>query len=345
MSGNDAMKAVFLEGQAPGGARTRLEENLPLSTPYVLQFFPVYACNFVCKYCHFSIEKSERCFVSDCTFMDMDLYRKCIDDISGFPEKIRTLRFVGMGEPLLHRDIDRMVAYARERGVANRVEILSNGSLLTHDLSDRLIAAGLDRLVISLQGTSAGKYREIAGVDMDFSRFVEQIGYFIRSKKSTHVHLKIVDIALDGDDDRRRYFDVFGDICDTIGIETAVPIYPGVEYNAALSGQDAKTQFGTEVVKTKICPQPFFTLQINPDAKVVGCYSVTYPEILGHADVENVIDIWNGAKYNRFRRRMLGGKETVCDVCRDCGINPFRMQKEDLILNKGSRLEGIYGRK
>ena len=58
------MKAVFLEHQAPGGARTPLEDRLPLSTPYVLQFFPIYACNFVCKYCHFSIEKEKRSFNS-----------------------------------------------------------------------------------------------------------------------------------------------------------------------------------------------------------------------------------------------------------------------------------------
>ena len=65
------MKAIFLENQTPGGARTPLEDKLPLSTPYVLQFFPIYACNFVCKYCHFSIKKENRCFVSDKIVMSM----------------------------------------------------------------------------------------------------------------------------------------------------------------------------------------------------------------------------------------------------------------------------------
>lgn len=336
------MKAVFLAGQAPGGARTPLEGNLPLSTPYVVQFFPIYACNFTCRYCHFSIEKSRRCFVTDRVAMDMGLYRKCVDDMAAFPERIRTLRFVGMGEPLLHRDIDRMIAYAKERGVADRVELLTNGSLLTPGMADRLIAAGLDRLVVSLQGTGAEKYREVSGVDMDFPRFVDRLRYCYDHRKNTHMYLKIVDIALDGEDDRRRYFDIFGDICDSIGIETAVPIYPGVDYNAELSGQDAKTQFGTGVVRSKICPQPFFTIQINPDGKVVGCYSVTYPEILGEAGRENVVAIWNGEKYNSFRRRMLAGRETVGDVCRACGINLYRMQPEDLILNAGGALDRAY---
>lgn len=336
------MKAALIEGHAPGGKRERLEERLPLATPWVLQFFPIYACNFVCEYCHFSIAKNKRCFVSDRIAMDIDLYRKCIDDIAAFPDKVRTLRFVGMGEPLLHKDIDRMVAYAVKRDVAQRVEILTNASLLTYDLSDRLIDAGLDRLVISLQGVNAAKYKAIAKVDLDFDRFVEQIAYFHSQKKQTHVHIKIVDIALNGEEDKERFFALFGDICDSIGIEVAVPIFPGVEYNEALRKQNSRTQFGGETLHVAICPQPFFTLQVNPDGKVVGCYSVTYPEILGDANNQKLTDVWNGSLYTNFRRRMLHGRDTVCDVCRDCAINFFRMHEEDCITNLHGNLSSLY---
>ena len=336
------MKAKLLENQTPGGARTVLEDRLPLSTPYVLQFFPIYACNFTCKYCHFSIEKERRCFVTDHIAMDIELYRKCIDEIATFPEKVKTLRFVGMGEPLMHRHIDTMVSMAKERALAEKVEILTNGSLLTHDLSARLIAAGLDRLVISLQGVSAEKYREISKIDLDFEKFVEQIAWFYKNKTNTHVHCKIVDIALDGENDRERYFSVFGDICDSIGIEKAVPIFPDVSYNETLKQTASTTQFGTKVIDTEICPQPFYTLQINPDGKVVGCYSVTYPEILGDCNTETVTQIWNGKKYNDFRRRMLNGMASVCDVCRDCTIKTYRMQPEDCIKNLDGRLDSVY---
>ena len=336
------MKAVFLEHQAPGGARTPLEEKLPLSTPYVLQFFPIYACNFVCKYCHFSIDKEKRCFVTDRISMSMDLYKKCVDDIATFPEKIRTLRFVGMGEPLMHRNIAEMVHLAKLRNIANRVEILTNGSLLTRQMTHSLIEAGLDRLVISLQGVSAGAYKDVSGIDLDFDKFVEQIAYFYAHKGQTHMHLKVVDIALHGEGDRQKYFSTFGDICDSIGIESAVPIFPDVEYNSELEQQATTTQFGTNIIEAKICPQPFYTLQINPDGKVVGCYSVAYPEILGDCNNTSVREIWNGEKYNAFRKRMLRGREGVCDVCRECNIKTYRMQTEDAIYNKNGRLDSLY---
>lgn len=128
--------------------------------------------------------------------MEYGLYEKCIDDLAQFPEKVKTLRFVGMGEPLLHKDITKMIKRAKEARIANTIELLTNGSLLTHRMSDELIAAGLDRLVISLQGTSAGKYRDISGIELDFQEFVENIRYFYEHKTDTQMYLKIVDIAL-----------------------------------------------------------------------------------------------------------------------------------------------------
>jgi Predicted Fe-S oxidoreductases len=336
------MKAALLENQAPGGARTPLEEKLPLSTPYVLQFFPIYACNFVCKYCHFSIEKEKRCFVTDRISMSMDLYKKCVNDIAMFPEKIRTLRFVGMGEPLMHRNIAEMVHLAKLKNIANRVEILTNGSLLNQRMTNNLVAAGLDRLVISLQGVSARAYKEVSGIDLDFDHFVEQIAYFYAHKGQTHMHLKVVDIALHGEDDRQKYFSTFGDICDSIGIESAVPIFPDVAYNSELEQKATTTQFGTNIIDAEICPQPFYTLQINPDGKVVGCYSVAYPEILGDCNHMAVKEIWNGKKYNSFRKRMLRGRKDVCIVCRECNIKTYRMQTEDAIYNKNGRLNMVY---
>jgi sulfatase maturation enzyme AslB (radical SAM superfamily) len=58
------MKAKDISGQAPGGKRTMLAEVLPLDTPFVVQFFPIYACNFKCGYCIFSVPKPKRHFIS-----------------------------------------------------------------------------------------------------------------------------------------------------------------------------------------------------------------------------------------------------------------------------------------
>lgn len=336
------MKAKNISGQAPGGKRTILTKALPLNTPLVVQVFPIYACNFTCKYCTFSIPKNKRGFISDKIMMDFDLFKKCLDELALFPNKVKTLRFVGMGEPLLHPKIAEMVEYAVAKDVANKVEILTNGSLLTPKLSRALISAGLSRLVISIQGTTAKKYQEISKVNIDFEKFIKNIKYFFDHKKrKTEMHIKIVDIALDNKEDKKRFYKIFGDICDTIGIEHASPIFPGVKYNKALK-DSLFTQFGLKVSKVQVCPQPFFTLQINPDGKVVPCYSVTYPAILGDCNQQTLLEIWNGDQYRQFRRKMLDGAKNVCELCANCNIIKHRLFPEDVLDNDAERLKKFY---
>jgi radical SAM protein with 4Fe4S-binding SPASM domain len=336
------MKATLISG-APGGARTPLAEVLPLGTPFVVQIFPVYACNFTCEYCFHSVPKQQRGFVSDWPVMKIDLYEKCIDDLSRFDDRLKVLRFVGMGEPLLHPDISRMIGYAVRKGVAERVELLTNGSLLTPKMSDALIAAGLDRMVISLQGLSAESYRKISRVKIDFDQFVANLAYFYARKTGTHVYVKIVDYALDAVDTREKFYAIFGDICDSIAVETAVPIMPGVDYEKVLkTAQGHTTQFGLPVAEIEVCPQAFFTMQINPDGKIVPCYQITYPGIMGDAHHRSLENIWNGDEYRRFRLAMLDGRSRANQVCAQCNFIRYRLFPEDDLKFEASRLKRVY---
>lgn len=337
------MKAQLVSGHAPGGARTPLADVLPLAAPFVVQIFPIYACNFSCEYCFLSIPMKERGFVSDWPIMKFDLFKKFVDEFSLFPNKLKVLRFVGMGEPLLHRQIADMVAYAVSKNVADKVELLTNGSLLTPSMSDALIAAGLSRMVISIQGLTKETYRAISHVDIDFEKFVANLTYFYEHKTSTHVYIKIVDYALPNPEDEQRYYKLFGDICDSIAIENAVPIMPGVDYDKVLKSSRMKeTQFGLPVATIEVCPQAFFTMQINPDGKVVPCYQISYPAIMGDTNHQTVQEIWNGEEYQRFRSSMLEGRSVANPVCSRCNFIKYRMFPEDDLQRSSERLKGIY---
>lgn len=338
------MKAKDISGQAPGGKRTKLADVLPLKTPYVVQIFPVYACNFRCNYCLFSADRAKHGFISDKTFMDLDLYKKCVDDMTAFPDKIKVIRFVGIGEPLLHKNIEEMIRYTASRNVAGTLELLTNASLLTPPVTDGLIAAGLSRLVVSLQGTSRKKYEDVCGAKIDFEKFVGNLKYFFEHKGKAQVYVKIVDCALDGKEDRERFYDIFGDICDTLAIEHAVPIHSGVDYENILGSKDqGMTQFGLPVSEVKICPQPFFTMQINPDGKVVPCYSFEYPQIMGDCNLQSVREIWEGETFREFRQKMLEGIKGMGDICSHCNIIKYRLFPEDVLNRDAERLKKFYG--
>lgn len=338
--------AQDLSGQVPGGKRVRLSEVLPLATPFLLYVFPIYACNFKCRYCIFSVGKESRGFISDKVVMDFALYRKCIDDAAKFPDKLKVLRFVGMGEPLLHPQIAEMVEYAVLKEVATTVEIITNASLLTPSVSDALIAAGLSRMIVSLQGTTKQKYQEVSGVEVDVNALVENLRYFYTHKRNAHLYIKIMDTVLDGEEDKRKFYAMFEDVCDSIAIEHTVPIYPGVDYKKVLGSEDLLvTQFGLPVSEVSVCPQPFFSMQINPDGKVVPCFSLDYPEIIGDCNVQSIHEIWNGDNFKRFRSKMLEGGGSVCEVCANCNIIKYRMSPEDILLaDDVARLKKFYAK-
>ena len=337
------MKAKNISGQAPGGKRTRLAEVLPLATPFVVQIFPTYACNFKCNYCIFSIDKEQRSFISDKINMDFGLYQKCIDDFTNFPEKIKVLRFVGIGEPLLHKRIAEMIGYAADKKVAETIELLTNAALLSPATADALIAAGLSRLVVSIQGTSSQRYKEISDVDLDLKQLIDNLKYFFSHKGQIQTYIKIVDTALNDQNDEEKFYDLFGNCCDTIAVEHTVPIHSGIDYDKVFKTKDHKlTQFGLPVAEIKVCPQPFFTMQINPDGKVVPCYSFEYPEIIGDCSQEAANEIWNSSSFQSFRRRMLDGAEKTAASCRDCSIIKYRIFPEDDLNHDAERLKKLF---
>ena len=70
-----------------------------------------------------------------------------------------TLFFGGLGEPLAHPAIPEMVAQAKTLG--GSVELITNGTLLTKDMSKQLIEAGLDGLWVSLDGAKPESYADV----------------------------------------------------------------------------------------------------------------------------------------------------------------------------------------
>ena len=128
-----------------------------------------------------------------------------------------------------------------------------------------------------------------------------------------------------------------------MAIEHTVPIHAGIDYDGVLQGRELTvTQFGFPVNKVSICPQPFFTMQINPDGKVVPCYSFEYPRIVGDCNKESVTEIWNGTEFQRLRREMLDGADNVCEICRNCSIIKYRLFPEDDLKNHAEKLKCLY---
>ena len=142
--------------------RLELKEALPLRTPYVIYIDPCDTCNFRCKFCPSgNLELMKKTKGRGHGPMDFEVYKRIIDSLGDFPDKVRVVRLYKEGEPLLNPRFADMVRYAKESGHCLRVDTTTNASLLTPEKSLEIIDAGLDRLNISVEGVNAEQYRKI----------------------------------------------------------------------------------------------------------------------------------------------------------------------------------------
>lgn len=322
------MKAQRIDGQTPGGKRTRLTDVLPLSTPFSVQIFPIYGCNLACAYCIHSVPTEQRGFVAGKAVLDDEIYRKCIDGLMEFPHPLKMLRFAGTGEPLLHPRIADMVAYAAERGVADTIDIVTNGLALTEELSRALIAARLGRIRISIQGLDDAAYAHTRRSGI-FRTLVEQIRFFYEHRQSSKVYIKIIDCALK-EGKEQTFLDTFGDISDFIAVEHLIPAVSQIDYDS-LGGTADVTQNGAAVGHAAVCPQPFYMMQLNPDGMIVPCCSMETPYILGDLAKESMRSIWQGKKMELFRRAQLEFHKEQYPICAKCQQYQYAMFEEDIL--------------
>lgn len=99
---------------------------------------------------------------------------------------IPRLRLFLLGEPLLHPDLPEMIRCAKALGVPS-VEINTNAVALTPERSRELIAAGLDEIVFSLDGSDAASYEAIRRGG-DYAQVVENLEGFFRVRKEQGGH-------------------------------------------------------------------------------------------------------------------------------------------------------------
>jgi MoaA/NifB/PqqE/SkfB family radical SAM enzyme len=331
---------------APTGARIKLADAIPLDRPLIVQIFDIYACNLSCKFCHYGLPKEKRPQLTTKKIMDLYLFKKIIDEMKDFKTKIKLLRFCGAGESLLDRNIVEMVSYAAEKQVAEKIELITNGVLLTPEMSTALLNSGLSQIRISIYGLSSEKYKEICNADVDFDKIVSNVRFFyeenIRLGGKTRVYVKTMDCTLETKDDEKKFVELFENYCDLYAIESVVPNVQGIDYSVWLKdGTPDYNALGVRLPHIKICPQPFHLITICPDGRVVPCSNEGMMGI-GDCNTQSLPDIWRSEILRQCQHKMLDGSVAFGGVCEKCTIVQCRPFPEDILDNDVERLKKIY---
>jgi MoaA/NifB/PqqE/SkfB family radical SAM enzyme len=143
-------------------------------------------CNLLCETCPRTFETLEP--PQDMTW---ELFTRIVDQVPNIARVV----LHGVGEPMLVKNLPRMIRYLKDRGTY--VLFNTNGTLLQPKKFQELIDTGLDELRVSLDAADRESYARIRGKDF-FDRIVRNVGKFVAYQQKTGAATPRVSLWLTG---------------------------------------------------------------------------------------------------------------------------------------------------
>jgi MoaA/NifB/PqqE/SkfB family radical SAM enzyme len=142
-----------------------------LPSPIEAYFEVSNRCNSKCVTCPLTFAPQERA------------HNLGLEELKALAAQLPDLRRAvmhGIGEPLLNRELPRMIRHLKGRGVY--VLFNTNAALLTDARQRALIDSGLDELRVSLDGSTPETYLRVRGIPA-FDRVIENVGAMVHLKR------------------------------------------------------------------------------------------------------------------------------------------------------------------
>lgn len=321
--------------------RKKLAEVIPLAAPFTVYIEQTKYCNFKCFYCiHSTRDEADgefRALGHRMQHMDEVFFEKIIRELKEFPQDgIKRIVFSGLGEPLMNPHLPDYVRMTVEAGIAGRVEVITNGLLLTPEKSRALVAAGITNINISVQGLDAAGYEKTCGLRIDFERYLENLKYLYEHKENVQIYIKAIDATLGTKENEEKFFEIFSPFADRIYIEHLVVMQQQMDgLREIVDG--TKNFYGEELdVNRKVCAQSFYFMQIGCEGDIFPCPVPGLGKNLsmGNAKEHTLTEIWNGSRRRGFLRKMLKKEKDQIPDCATCTCfnainNPMEQLDDD----------------
>lgn len=263
------------------------------------------SCNYECLMCpNKDLEKEYK------GFMEFDLYRKIIDEAQ---DSVFDINLAHRGESLLHPQLMEMIEYAKNKNLFTRLH--TNGSLLTEDISRRILMTGLDRLSFSFDGTEKETYEKIRK-EGNFDKTIENIICFLEIKKQAQVKkpetaIEVIDFDHPKRKSQRSAKHEFSAMFKNLPLNSLV-----IKKAHNWAGVIEKSK---QSQRYSICPFPWNALAIYWNGEVLPCPQDFFGYyVLGNVKYLSLKDIWNSEKMYILREKLANRDKDDLATCSHC---------------------------
>ncbi|MFC2156979.1 radical SAM protein [Acidobacteriota bacterium] len=262
-------------------------------------------CNYSCVMCPNKDLPS-----GDRGMMDFGLFQKIIDEAAG---SVFEINLAHRGESLLHPQIIEAIDYSTQKGLFTRLH--TNGSLLTEDLSKKILASSLDRLSFSFDGYDRETYEKIRRGG-DFEKTTQNIVRFLEMKKTEgaskpHTAIEVINFKKDGSLEDKEAREAFENRFKDLPLDNFV-----IKDLHNWGGEMRSSEKGKNY---SLCTFPWNAMIICWDGAVSPCTQDFFNiNVIGNIRDSSIRAMWNSDRIQDLRKRLATRDVGGLKPCVNC---------------------------
>jgi radical SAM protein with 4Fe4S-binding SPASM domain len=288
--------------------------------PISIAIEPTTSCNLRCPECPSGLRQ----FTRPIGMLEPTFFKTTIDAIY---KELIYLTFYFQGEPYLNPNFLEMVKYASDKKIYTSTS--TNAHYLTPEQAIKTVESNLDRLIISIDGTTQETYEQYR-IGGNLQKVIDGTKNIIAVKKklnskTPHIVFQFLVVK----PNEHQLHDV-KQLADTLGVDEVVfktaQVYdfengnPLIPSNQTYSRYKQQTD-GTYKIKNELlnqCWRMWSSCVITWDGLVVPCcFDKDAKHQLGDLKIQSFHELWNSSKYQGFRQSILKSRQEI-DICKNC---------------------------
>lgn len=283
-------------------------------------FEPTTACNLRCPECPSGL----RSFTRPTGNLKAEGFQKVVDEIHS---NTSFLTFYFQGEPYLNPQFLDMVEYASKKGMITSTS--TNGHFLDDERARRTIESGLDRLIISIDGTDQETYSSYRK-EGSLQKVIDATRKIVEWKnKLNKKHPQIVFQFLVVKPNEHQITEV-RKLAKELGVNKVnlktAQIYNFENGSSLIPNQDKYSRYqqnsdGTWNIKNELlnqCWRMWSSCVITWDGDVVPCcFDKDASHKMGNVFDQPFQNVWKNPQISAFRKAVLAGRDQI-EICRNC---------------------------
>jgi len=289
--------------------------------PVSVSFEPTTSCNLRCPECPSGLRQFSR----PTGMLQNDFFTRTIDEIH---KELLYLIFYFQGEPYLNPDFLKMVKYASEKNIYTATS--TNAHYLNDEAARKTVESGLDRLIISIDGTTQEVYQQYR-VGGHLDKVLEGAKNIMKWKKElksktpfVFFQFLVVKPNEHQVEDIKRLAREVG--VDEVRFKTAQVYEYETDPNNLIPTIDKYSRYkkntdGSYSAKNKLanrCWKMQHANVITWDGLVVPCcFDKDATHQLGNLKTQSFKEIWHNANYKQFRTELMKSRKNI-DICANC---------------------------